>query len=222
MKNNYFIKLGYLLFAACVFFFFCVMLTMVTPYFPYKYSTGFLVTKSDVVLSNKFYIACFYIHITTSFLALGLGVIQFIPKFILKYKKLHRIIGMVYVYSILLLACPSGLELAVNANGGLPAKIGFTLQCIVWFVVTLLAVYKALQKKWLAHIQYMIVSYAITLAAFSLRTESFFMYYFLHTKQNETYVSVTWLSWVGNLLIALLLIELGLAKNIYNRTFAKS
>jgi hypothetical protein len=48
----------------------------------------------------------------------------------------------------------------------------------------------------------------------SLRTESYAMYYFFHTKPIETYVTVTWLSWVGNFLIAEMLVYIGLGKRI--------
>ena len=63
----------------------------------------------------------------------------------------------------------------------------------------------------------MILSYAITLAAMSLRTESYFMVYLFETKPIETYLTVTWLSWVGNLLIAQVLIYFGLGKNLVEK-----
>lgn len=55
-------------------------------------------------------------------------------------------------------------------------------------------------------------SYAVTLAALALRGESYVMYYAFHTKPIETYLTVTWLSWVGNLLLAEALLELGLGR----------
>jgi uncharacterized membrane protein len=210
-------KILYWLFVAVVIFFTCVMVKMVMPYIPFKGYTDFLATKSNKALSKSFYLPSFYIHITTSFIALVIGVFQFIPKFIITYPKLHKRLGMAYVYSILLLACPSGFVLAINANGGIAAQVGFTMQCVLWFMSTLFAVYNATQKKWLSHIHSMIVSYAITLAAFSLRTESYFMHTVLETKLNETYVTVTWLSWVGNLLIALLLVQLGVGERLLKR-----
>jgi hypothetical protein len=52
----------------------------------------------------------------------------------------------------------------------------------------------------------------------SLRVESYLMYYYLGTKPIETYLTVTWISWVGNLLIADVLIYFGLARQ-FLRTF---
>jgi hypothetical protein len=48
----------------------------------------------------------------------------------------------------------------------------------------------------------MIRSLAVTYAAFSLRTESYVMYQFFGTKPIETYLTVVWLSWAGNLFLA--------------------
>jgi hypothetical protein len=38
------------------------------------------------------------------------------------------------------------------------------------------------------------------------------MYYAFHTKPIETYLTVTWLSWVGNLVVAEVLLEMGLGR----------
>jgi hypothetical protein len=119
---------------------------------------------------------------------------------------------MIYLGSILLLAAPSGLVLGFYANGGLSSKTGFVLQSIVWWVLTYLAWHEIRRKRYIIHSEMMIRSFAITLAAMSLRTESYVMYYFFETKPIETYLTVTWLSWVGNLLIAETLIYFGLGK----------
>jgi Predicted membrane protein (DUF2306) len=195
---------------------------MVAPYFPYEYGKNFLSTKSTSLLKSNFYLINFYIHITTSFISIATGLVQFVPLIIKKYPSWHRRAGMAYVYSILCLACPSGFVLAINANGGLSSQVGFTMQCIVWFTLTLLAVRAAVLKNWSQHVQLMILSYAVTLAAFSLRTESYLMHLFLNTNPIETYQTVTWASWVGNFLIGLLLIQLGLHKSILKNSLSKS
>ncbi|MCF8326042.1 MAG: DUF2306 domain-containing protein, partial [Leadbetterella sp.] len=56
------------------------------------------------------------------------------------------------------------------------------------------------------HLRYMIRSLAVTYAAFSLRTESYIMYQYMGTKPIETYLTVVWLSWVGNLFLAEILL----------------
>lgn len=189
-----------------------LMLGKVLPYFQFEHAYGFLSTKTDAVLEKSHFQTAFYIHITSSLVVIVAGVLQFFPSVLRRWPRFHRIAGMIYLGSILLLAAPSGLVLGFYANGGLSSKTGFVLQSIVWWVLTYLAWHEIRCKRYVMHSEMMIRSFAITLAAMSLRTESYVMYYFFETKPIETYLTVTWLSWVGNLLIAEALIYLGLGK----------
>ncbi len=205
--------LGYA-FAAAIIGFTGVMLTKILPYMTFERAINFLGTKSDAVLDRTYFMVAFYIHITSSVLAILGGIFQFFQKILRGYPKVHIFVGKIYVASILLLAAPSGLILAVFANGGLPAKVGFALQCLVWWGLTYAAWQAIMEKNWEKHAELMIRSYAVTLAAMSLRTESYALVYFWETKPMETYLTVTWLSWVGNFFIAELLIYFGMAKKM--------
>ncbi|MDJ1499520.1 DUF2306 domain-containing protein [Xanthocytophaga agilis] len=207
--------LGALLLAG-VFAFSVLMLTKVWPYMSYERGEHFLSTKTDRVLDNPWFLAGFYIHITSSLWVMAGGIPQFIPAVFRRKPAFHRWTGKIYVFSILFLAAPSGMILAFFANGGLPAKVGFSLQCIVWWLTTFTAWQEIMQNKWTSHVEWMIRSFAVTLAAVSLRSESYLLYYFFGTKPIETYLTVTWLSWTGNLLIAEILIRTGIAKRLVN------
>ena len=202
------------LFAAAILVFTFIMLTKVVPYMTFEYAKNFLGTKTDVVLQKPYFIWAFYVHITTSLFVMGGGVFQFMPFILKNYPRVHRNIGKMYIFFILLFAAPSGLVLAAFANGGLAAQVGFTLQCIVWWVVTYQAWNEIMHKRLENHTNMMIRSFAVTLAAMSLRCESYVMYYYFDTKPIETYLTVTWLSWVGNLLIAEVLIFNGLGRKL--------
>jgi hypothetical protein len=202
---------------AGAFAFSVLMLTKVVPYFSFQRGIHFLSTKTDRVLDNPYFMAGFYVHITSSLWVMAGGVFQFVPALFRRKPAWHRLMGKVYVLSVLLLAAPSGLVLAFFANGGLPAKVGFALQCVVWWLVTFAAWQEIRNRRWLPHTEWMIRSYAVTLAAVSLRTESYVMYYFLGTKPIETYLTVTWLSWTGNLLVAEILIRFGAAKRLLGK-----
>ena len=201
-------------FIFAVLFFTAVMSREVFPYFKFEYAMNFLGTKPDRVLQKSDFQWAFYVHISSSLVVLLAGVWQFWPKLHQKNVRLHRFLGKIYILTILALAAPSGLVLGIYANAGLPAKTAFVLQSIVWWVITLLAWREIKLQRWLPHTNMMIRSFAVTLAAMSLRSESYLMYYFLGTKPIETYVTVTWLSWVGNLLIAEVLIYMGLGRRI--------
>jgi hypothetical protein len=194
-----------------------IMFIKVLPYLSFDRMVNFLSTKTDETLDNTVFRIGFYIHITSSWFVLAAGIPQFIPAISTRFVKFHRLLGKIYVVGILAFAAASGLVLAVYANGGLPAKTGFIMQCIVWWLVTYMAYRKVLKKNYREHIIWMIRSFAITLAAFSLRTETYLMHYLLDTKPIETYITITWLSWVGNLLIAEILIAGGLDKYLYQQ-----
>jgi Predicted membrane protein (DUF2306) len=178
----------------------------------FERAINFLGTKPDAVLDKNYFMVAFYIHITSSVFVMGGGIFQFFPKILRGLPKVHHAIGKIYIGSILLLAAPSGLVLAAYANGGLPSKVGFAMQCLVWWWITFAALQTAMKKDWSKHAEMMLRSYAVTLAAMSLRTESYALYYVFETKPIETYLTVTWLSWVGNLFIAEIMIYFGFVK----------
>ncbi|AXE21657.1 DUF2306 domain-containing protein [Runella rosea] len=191
-----------------------LMLTKVVPYLSFEPEIDFLTTKTNRVLARQDFQFSFYIHIVSSLWTMGIGIPQFIPFVVKKYPRLHQTLGKIYVFSILFLAAPSGLGLAIYANGGLPAKVGFSLQCLVWWLATWVAWREIQNKRWQTHIEWMMRSYAVTLAAMSLRVGSYAMVYFFHTKPIETYLTVTWLSWVGNLVIVEGLIYAGMSERL--------
>lgn len=170
------------------------------PYFNFDLRHGFLGTKSFKTVGTPLFQWSFYIHISSSLLVWIIGIFQLIPGLI-NNRLFHRISGKAYIFLILFLAAPTGLGLSLFANGGLSAKVGFFLQSCVWWVVTLKAFVEIKNGNVRPHVRWMLRSLAITYAAFSLRTESYLMLNFFGTKPIETYLSVVWLSWVGNLLI---------------------
>ena len=189
-----------------------LMLTKTLPYYSFEKGIHFLTTKSDETNDNLVFRLGFYVHITTSLLVLVAGLLQFLPIVARRGPGLHRQMGKFYIIGVLALAAPSGLILARFANGGLAAQVGFSLQCVVWWLCTWKAYRAARQRQWPLHVDWMLRSFAVTLAALALRGESYFMYYLLDTKPIETYLTVTWLSWVGNLVLVELLIEVGLGR----------
>jgi hypothetical protein len=205
------------LLAVSVLFFTGVMGKEVVPYFGFQHAFGFLGTKTDAVLAKQHFQWAFYVHISSSMVVMVAGLLQFFPKILKRWPFVHRALGKTYVAGILIFAAPSGLILGFYANGGLSSKVGFVLQSIVWWALTLAAWAEIRRKRPLQHTQMMLRSYAVTLAAMSLRTESYVMYHYLGTKPIETYLTVTWLSWVGNLLLAELIIYWGGASWLYRK-----
>jgi hypothetical protein len=214
MRNKTLQYIVFYLFAVMVLFFSGVMISKILPYLQFQYAYSFLGTKSDAILHKTHYQWAFYIHIVSSAFVIVAGIFQFSTQLFRWRPTWHKVLGKIYVAGILLFAAPSGMIIGVYANGGLSGKVGFVLQSITWWVLTYWAWDAIMQRKQLQHIQMMLRSYALTLAAMSLRTQSFLMFYFFETKPFETYQTVTWLSWVGNLLFVELLIYYGLPQRI--------
>src|SRR6476469_2672875 len=189
-----------------------LMLTKTLPYYTFEKGIHFLTTKSDETNDSPVFRLGFYVHITTSLVVLVAALLQFLPWLAQRGPGLHRQLGKGYVIGILAFAAPSGLILARFANGGLAAQVGFTLQCVVWWLCTWRAYQAARQRQWSLHVEWMLRSFAVTLAALALRGESYVMYYVFETKPIETYLTVTWLSWVGNLILVEILLEVGLGR----------
>lgn len=200
----------YYLFALAVMIFSIIMVTKVIPYLSFERAINFLGTKPDEVLDKQYFMWAFYVHIISSVIVMPFGVLQFSSQLFQRQPKTHILLGKAYILAILLFAAPSGLIIASYANAGLAARVGFSVQSLIWWFYTYQAWQLATKKQWQAHSRAMIKSFAITLAAMSLRVESYVMYYVFETKPIETYLTVTWLSWVGNLLIAEFLLYLRL------------
>ncbi len=81
-----------------------------------------------------------------------------------------------------------------------------------WWLTTWVAYRAARRRQWPRHVEWQVRSYAVTLAALALRGESYILFYAFGTKPIETYLTVTWLSWVGNLVLAEVLLEAGVGR----------
>jgi len=176
------------------------MLNISSKYIGFDHKAAFLATKQWII-SNDFWRVSFYIHVFCSPVLLLAGFTQFFSQRLLK-RDIHRFIGKLYVFVLLLLAAPSGLVMAYYANGGLPTQIAFITLGILWIIFTILAYSKARSKQFNEHKKWMYRSFALTLSAITLRSWKYLIYFFLRPNPMDVYVIVSWLGWIPNLLIA--------------------
>ncbi len=155
--------------------------------------------KGDLV-NSKLYLTFFYLHTTGGGLALLLGSVQFFPRLRNRYLTLHRNLGKAYVLACLI-GGTSGLVIALFANGGWIAKMGFTILAVIWLYSTYRAYSAILRKAIETHEIWMIRSFALTFAAVSLRLE-IPLYLMLGMEFLDAYRLVSWSCWVFNLLVA--------------------
>ncbi|MCC8411257.1 DUF2306 domain-containing protein [Mucilaginibacter sp. UR6-1] len=176
--------------------------------YPLKYllingKVGILNGKPEWLLSSVIWYISFYIHITFGGVALLIGWLQFSPKLRYKNIKAHRIIGKVYVASALFSSF-SGFYIALFADEGFWASLGFSCLSIIWFCTTLMAYLTIIKQQVIKHQVLMIYSYAACFAAVTLRIWLPVLILVIGN-YGMAYIVVAWLSWLPNLLVAYLL-----------------
>lgn len=181
---------------------FCwLMIDLTLPYLSFTYNVDFLLTKQKIIHLRHWRYA-FNFHILFSIFSLIAGLTQFSNYILTKYKKLHRMMGYIYVVDVMCIAGPSGLIMAFYANGTIVSKTSFVLLSVLWIGFTSVAIIKALKKDFLEHEKWMIRSYSLTLSAISLRLMALIFPKIIHLDAHTEYAVLAWLSWTINLLIA--------------------
>ena len=114
-----------------------------------------------------------------------IGPIQFSARLRRRKLQLHRHLGRVYVYSVLISACSA---IAISWNR--PLFLATIVQAGVWFFCTLFAVITAKNGYLVQHRQWMVRSYAVTFTFISLRFLNFFPAYFKISDPDFTLVDI--------------------------------
>jgi len=186
-------------------FFIFVVLIIIVGFYPLIYffelTQGLLSTKSKETLADIFWRRMFNLHIGGGGLALLFGWPQFNKKWRSSKPVIHRNIGKVYVAAVSVSSI-CGLYIAFYATGGLPASLGFAFLAVCWFASTSLAYIKIRQGKVNDHEKWMVRSFALCLAAVTLRIYLPIFQSVLHMDFVPAYRIISWLCWVPNLLVA--------------------
>lgn len=186
----------YFLFCAIVFAF----LFTIAKYASFNTHVLFLSRKQDYIHIKVWRVA-FYIHVFTAVIALMAGFTQFSNIILKEHKSLHRIIGKIYAYDILLINFPTGIIMGIYANGGLSSKIAFLLLDFLWFLFTYKAVIYIKQRKILLHKNYMLRSYALTFSAVTLRLWKILLSHTTSLPYDTIYMIIAWMGYAPNLLL---------------------
>lgn len=139
------------------------------------------------------------IHIGGGSAALILGAVQVNRRIRSRFLLLHRWLGAGYAVAVLL-AGTAALALAPSSFGGTVTHLGFGGLGVCWIATTILAVRSILRLDIPAHRRWMYRSYALTLAAVTLRIY-LPLSHALGIGFEDAYRAVSWLCWVPNLVI---------------------
>ncbi|WP_072406046.1 DUF2306 domain-containing protein [Chryseobacterium limigenitum] len=181
------------------------MLNTISQYTTFEKNIGFLQFKQDVV-HNKYWLLFFYIHIFSIIFCLLAGLTQFSNHFLTENHKLHKIIGKIYVYNILIINFPACFVLALFSNGGIIGITGFLLQNFLWVYFTTLAVIYIKKGNIDKHRIFMILSYSITTTAITFRIIKNLVYQENIFSYHLFYGMNVWISLFINLSIAYIII----------------
>lgn len=152
------------------------------------------------VLENLFARPWLTAHVVGAATALLLGWMQFLPSIRRRAPALHRWTGRIYV-----LGCIegglAGLVLAFGTSAGPVGAAGFGLLAVLWLVTTALGWRTAMERRFDEHRRWMIRSWALTLAAVTLRIY-IPLSMLVPAPMEDSYRAIAWLCWVPNILIA--------------------
>jgi len=147
------------------------------------------------------YILPLRLHIAGGMGALLAGPFQFSTRLRRRALNFHRWLGRFYLLEVAL-GSIAGFAMSTVSMQGLPTHLGFGILAVLWFFTGLQA-YRMIRRGQIeAHRRWMIRNFALTLAAVTLRLYMPLMLGILHWHLRPTYIAVSWLCWVPNLLIA--------------------
>lgn len=158
-------------------------------------------------LGNPLGVPWLFIHIAGSVTALVLGSLQFLPALRRGARPPHRWVGRVYVVACLV-GGAAGLILATGSSAGLIASAGFGSLAVIWIAANLLGWRAAVQGRFVAHRRWMVRSWALTLAAVTLRLY-LPLVMVLDLPFLPWYRAISFLAWVPNLVAAELWLRRG-------------
>jgi len=199
-----------------IFWILLAVLSVLIGLYPLKYllnegKIGILNGKPDWLLTSEIWNISFYTHIILGGVALLIGWTQFNAKLRLNKPHIHKFLGKTYVISVLLSSF-SGFYIALFADEGLWASLGFSCLAVIWFYTTLMAYLTVINKQLVRHQKMMIYSYAACFAAVTLRIWLPILIISIGNYRTS-YIIVAWLSWIPNLFVAYLIVKRLALKN---------
>lgn len=136
-------------------------------YLPPNFQADFLIGREDHFFGR--YQWAFNIHITSSPIALMLGLFLVSDRFRLAFPRWHRRLGRIMVPCTAFLVAPSGLWMAFYAAAGSAAALGFIVLSLLTAVCALLGWRTAVQRRFDDHRRWMWRTFLLLCSAVVLR-----------------------------------------------------
>ena len=176
-----------------------LLLSTAVALFSYRYLLGVGMLAPNV-MATAFARPWLSVHVAGAATALLIGAAQFVGPLRRRWPAAHRWTGRVYAVACLVGGL-GGLMLAPGSTAGPVANWGFGLLALAWIATTAMGWRMALGRDLVAHRRWMIRSWALTLAAVTLRLQMLGVA-FMPVDGVEAYRVIAWLCWVPNLMVA--------------------
>ncbi|HLF79539.1 MAG TPA: DUF2306 domain-containing protein [Dehalococcoidia bacterium] len=144
------------------------------------------------------------LHISGMVLALALGPFQFLRSFRAKHLRLHRTTGKVYLVGATIGAL-GGLYMSFYSVAEVASGLGFGLLAIAVLIATTRAYLLIREGRVEEHREWMTRSFALILAAVTLRI--YVPLLEIGLSEYDAFAVVAWLCWIPNLVVAQWLIR---------------
>jgi uncharacterized membrane protein len=149
------------------------------------------------IAANAFAQPFLILHVLGGVIALLVGPLQFVRGIRVRWPAFHRATGGVYVAACAI-GAPAGLMLAMGTMAGPFAGAGFAVLALLWAAFTWLGLRSALERRFDAHREWMLRSYALTATAITLRL-MIPAAMVLNLDFVAAYRVIAWASWLTNL-----------------------
>ncbi|MCT4560394.1 MAG: DUF2306 domain-containing protein [Crocinitomicaceae bacterium] len=198
-----------------------LLIQLSIPYLAFERNVDFLKTK-QLIYHHDLWRWSFYIHVFSSPIAFLAALAQFFP--LVQHRIVyHKLFGIVFFISFLLLAGPSGLVLGIYANGGFWAQMSFSLLSLLWLFCGIQAYWMVRRKKYVQHQKWVLRCLFLMLSAIMLRLYAYFIAYFnLDIHPKTAYIMIAWLSWVPNLIIGEIFLRTNSVQRFLQQAYSPS
>jgi hypothetical protein len=156
--------------------------------------------RGPPILGNAYSTPFLYIHIVGAATALLTGPLNFVAGVRAPWPNLNRWVGRIYVTGCLL-GGVGGLVAAFGSTAGPIVAAGFGLLAVCWIMANVQGWRMARARRFAEHRKWMIRSFAMSLAAVTLRLYMALLP-ILHFPVLEGYRAISFLCWIPNLIVA--------------------
>ncbi len=178
-----------------------MLLSVLVALYGYRYFLPQVPDPSDLAMHNRFISSgALLVHAGFAATALLVGSFQFLQSVRLRWPRVHRVVGTIYIICCLA-GGSAGLLLAFGTVGGHIATAGFAALAAIWLFCTAQAWRYARRRDFISHRRWVVRSFALTLAAVTLRIYVHLVMA-LHLSVFAAYPAISFLCWVPNLVIA--------------------